>query len=295
MRRSLYLFSLIFTIGFLSCQQSSNINKDIKTITVSILPQKFIVSQISGEQVKINVLVPEDANHETYEPTAAQMVEVGNSQAYFSLGHLDFENSWLNKLHQSNPEMKIFDTSTGIDLIAAEEHEHGDHTHQSGIDPHIWLSVSAVRIQAENILEGLKVIDSVNGKYYEANYQKFMLTLDSLDAEIHRLFESIPSRSFMIYHPSLGYFARDYQLEQIAIEQEGKDPSPAYMKNLIDLAEAKNISTIFISSQFSKQSALTIAEQIHAKVEEFNPTAPDWINNMKSIAGKLAESTHETK
>ncbi len=92
----------------------------------------------------------------------------------------------------------------------------------------------------------------------------------------------------MIFHPSLAYFARDYNLEQIPIEEEGKEPSPAYMRQLIDIAREKEITTIFISSQFNNQSAVTIARQLNARVEEFNPSSPDWSNNMRSIAQKLA-------
>jgi len=291
MRLLKYLSWLILILCLGSCKQGSVSKNDTKVISVSILPQKYIVSQIAGDKISINVLVPEDANHETYEPTASQMVETGKSLAYFKLGYLDFENSWLGKLTESNPGMEVFDTSEGINLISGEEHGHGGHIHQSGIDPHIWLSVSDVKQQANNILKGLSQIDPKNSTYYNSNYNRFLVSLDSLDQDIREIFDSLPSRSFMIFHPSLAYFARDYGLEQIAIEQEGKDPSPVYMKQLIDLAKEKGIHTIFVSSQFSKQSALAIARQINARVEEFNPSAADWPENMRSISTKLAAST----
>ena len=291
MYRYLYFTGLIFTLGLFACNSGGPANSGNNVISVSILPQEYIVSQIAGDKFSINVLVPEEANHETYEPTAGQMVKTGNSKAYFKLGYLDFERSWLSKLSESNPGMKVIDTSEGIEMIEEDSHEHGDHMHGGGIDPHIWLSVSAVKIQADNILKGLTGIDPENSVYYRNNHSRFMVSLDSLDAAIRVIFDSIPARGFMIYHPSLGYFARDYNLEQIAIEQEGKEPSPAYMKELIDVAEAKNINTIFISSQFNKQSAVVIAGQTGAKVEEFNPLAPDWHNNMLKIAAQLAAST----
>lgn len=291
MHRFLFFTGLILAFGLSSCNPGGKTGSSVKVISVSILPQQTIVSKIAGDKVIINVLVPEEANHETYEPTASQMVETGRSLAYFKLGELDFERSWLSKLGEGNPDMKIINTSEGIEMIEADAHEHGDHMHGGGVDPHIWLSVSAVRIQADNILKGLNEIDPENSAFYKSNHSRLLVSLDSLDAVLRTIFDSIPSRSFMIYHPSLGYFARDYDLEQIAIEQEGKEPSPTYMKHLIDLAEQKKIATIFISSQFNKQSAMVIAGQINAKVEEFNPLAPDWEANMLSIATKLAEST----
>jgi zinc transport system substrate-binding protein len=293
--RIIYSYLLIFlgilTVILNSCRNSLSDNNKEKVITVTILPQQYVLSKIAGDKFRINVLIPEDANHETYEPTARQMVETGKSMAYFKVGHLDVERSWLGKIGKSNPGMKIYDSSEGFELIRGETHMHGNHAHEGGTDPHTWLSVSGVKVQADNILKGLTGIDPENAGFYNTNHAIFVASLDSLDREIRSILDSAGTESFMIYHPSLGYFARDYNLTQIAIEQEGKEPSPAYMKELIDIARQKKISTIFISSQFNKQSALTIAGQLNAKVEEFNPSSPDWSNNMVSIARKIAGTT----
>lgn len=287
----LLIFLGILTVILDSCRNTLPDNDKEKVITVTILPQQYVLSKIAGDKFRINVLIPEDANHETYEPTARQMVETGKSMAYFKVGHLDVEKSWLGRIGESNPGMKIYDTSEGFDLIRGEAHMHGDHVHEGGIDPHTWLSVSGLKAQADNILKELTEIDPENAGFYKSNHTHFSASLDSLDREIRSILDSAGTESFMIYHPSLGYFARDYNLTQIAIEQEGKEPSPAYMKELIDLARQKKINTIFISSQFNKQSAVTIAEQINAKVEEFNPSSPDWSKNMGSIARKIAGTT----
>ncbi len=293
MIRAFTFILILLLTGLWSCQNRGRSESADKTATVTILPQKYILEKIAGDKFRINVLIPEEANHETYEPTARQMIETGNSAVYFKVGHLDVEKSWLGKLAESNRGMKIFDTSEGYDLMSGEAHEHGDHIHEGGIDPHTWLSVSGVRVQAANMLKGLIEVDPENAGFYKSNHSLFTTSLDSLDKEIRMILSTAGTESFMIYHPSLGYFARDYNLHQIAIEQEGKEPSPAYMKELIDLARAKNIRTIFISSQFNKQSAATIAGQINAKVEEFNPSSPDWSNNLKSIAKKIALSAKE--
>ncbi len=252
------------------------------------MPQKTILSRISGDKFTINVLIPEEGNHETYEPTAQQMVETGKSVAYFELGYLDFEVNWLSKLTRNYPKMQIFDTSEDLELIQGEEEIHGDHVHHGGIDPHIWLSVKAVKVQAANMLKGLIALDAPNSAYYEGNYTQFSAELDSLDQQIKEIIETSGTREFMIFHPSLGYFARDYQLNQIPIELEGKEPSPAYMKHLIDLARERHIRAIFVSSQFNTQSALTIAGQLGAEIVEFNPVDPNWEENMLYIANKIA-------
>jgi len=284
-----HLFLFLMLVLAAGCGNHSNTSGTKPTITVSILPQKYIVGQISGNTLNINVLIPEDANHETYEPTAKQMVETSGSHIYFKLGHLDFEKSWLSKVAETNPQMKIIDTSEGIELLTGESHNHGDHQH-SGADPHIWLSVSAVRQQALNIRKGLIEAFPDDSAIFNSNYKHFLIRLDSLDFSIRQMLETLPSRSFMIYHPALGYFARDYNLNQISIEQDGKEPGTADLKNLIDLAKSEGIKTVFVSSQFSTQSAATLAAQIGARVEQFNPSAANWPENMLLIARKLAHS-----
>lgn len=290
MKRYSILLFLLPGLIFGSCLNQSGETDGRTTITVSTLPQKTFVSRIAGDNFDINVLIPEDGNHETYEPTAKQMVETGKSVAYFKLGYLDFELNWLGKVAQSYPDIRFFDTSEGLDLIREQEIQHGDHTHPGGIDPHIWLSVSAAKVQAKNIMKGLSELDPDNSSFYEANYEAFLAELDDLDISIRRIIGESGVKSFMIYHPSLGYFARDYGLEQIAIEQEGKEPSPRYMKQLIETAGAEGIKAIIVSNQFNKQSALTLAGQLNARVEEFNPVSPDWEENMLDIAAKIAAS-----
>ena len=286
------LLFIILIAAFASCTSTPGASSDSKVITVSILPQKTILSAIAGDKFIINVLIPEEGNHETYEPTAQQMAETGKSIAYFKLGHLDFEITWLSKLTGNYPEMKLFDTSDGMELIQGQEVAHGDHMHHGGIDPHIWLSVKAVKIQAVNMRKGLKMLDPDNAAYYDTNYVHLRNELDSLDLQISTILETADTRDFMIFHPSLGYFARDYDLNQIPIELDGKEPSPAYMKQLIDLGQEKQIKSIFVSSQFSKQSAMTIAGQLDATIVEFNPVDPKWKENMLYIAGEIAKPSH---
>lgn len=291
--KSRFFIAIIALTVFAACTLTPGKGSDERMVTVSILPQKTFVTAIAGDKFRVNVLIPEEGNHETYEPTSKQMIETGKSEAYFALGHLDFEQTWLRKLAQGYPDMKIINTSEGLDLITGEEIVHGDHVHHGGIDPHIWLSPSAVKIQAANILNGLIHLDAGNSAYYTENFNSFIRMADSVDSEIRQILGKSGAGGFMIYHPSLGYFARDYSLQQIAIEQEGKEPSPAYMKALIDTAGIRSINTIFVSSQFSTRSAHTLANQLNAKVVEFNPVDPDWAGSMINIARRIAEASNK--
>jgi zinc transport system substrate-binding protein len=259
-----------------------------RIITVSILPQKYLVEKICGTKFSVQVLLPPGANHETYEPTPLDMATLERANLYFAIGYLDFEMNWLPRFVSARPGLKVFNTSEGIKLI---EGHHDEHQHSGrGTDPHTWLSPDNCKIQAQNITSALVDYDSVNTEYYMQNLARFKLIADSVDTKIRSILASCPGKPFLIFHPALAYFAREYGLEQISIEFEGKEPSAAKIRELIDTARKKNIRTIFISKEFDTRNAEAIAQEINAKVIVFDPMAADWPGNLIHLAELIAEN-----
>ena len=161
------------------------------------------------------------------------------------------------------------------------DHEHGY------LDPHIWTSPKLVKIQAENIRKGLERVDPLHRAAYKKGYQRFVSELEALDAELHDIFSGSESVAFMVFHPSWGYFARTYGLEQVSIEVEGKAPKPAILKGLIQYAIERRIKLIFAQPEFSAKSAKVIAKAIGGEVVFVSPLAEDWMSNIKKVAAKF--------
>jgi zinc transport system substrate-binding protein len=221
------------------------------------------------------------------------MKVLSHSKLYFRIGHIPFENAWMKNISSNNPHLKIIDTSVGVDLI--ETGEDKDHRHQVnhqhvGIDPHIWLSPRAVKIQAKHILDAVTEIDRENQEFYQENYRLFLLDIDRLDQEIKALLEKCREKKFMVFHPAWSYFAREYSLEQLPIEVEGKAPNPANLKKVIDIARQDNIRIIFVQEQFDTNSARAVAAEIGGRVVKIDPLALDWLDNMRGIAEKICGS-----
>lgn len=283
-----------------SCKNQSNNNNESNSkniITVSIRPQKHLIETIAGDKFNIAVLVPDGSGPETYEPTAKQMTDISKSSICFITGLLDFEKSWIPKVADIYPGLKIVDLSHGLDLIEGDanvehdhDHEHHGHAHaHGGTDPHIWLSIKLIRKQAELVLKTLNQVDSQNSAFYTANFEGYIAKLDSMDAYIQNMVSGAGDLTFMIYHPSLSYYSRDYDVKQIAIEFEGKEPSAAYMRELIEEAKKNNIKTIFYSQQFDKRSAETIAKQLGISMEPFNPLAENAEENLVEFTKKIIQ------
>ena len=285
--RKIFILFLIASL-FIACNNNKT-NK--KVITVSIAPQKFFVEQIADTIFDIQTLIPVGAAPATYEPTAKQLINLNNSIAYFRIGHIGFEQAWMSKIKDNNPQLNIIDCSKETNLIYAKAHRHGDHVHLEGVDPHIWLSPKSVRKQAEIILNSLINISPENSKLFNANFNKFLSKIDSVDTYITNATEKIKGAKFIIFHPALTYFARDYNLVQVPMEMDGKTPSPVYIKEIIDLAKQNDIHTVFIQKEFDSNNAQLIAKEINGKVIQIEPLMENWIKNITEITDQIVTST----
>jgi zinc transport system substrate-binding protein len=270
-------------------------------VFVSILPQKYFVEKIGGDFVEVAVMVQPGASPATYEPKPKQMVALAKSDIYFAIG-VPFEKTWLPKIVATNSRMHLVHTQAGIEKMAMKahharqgesKHQYGEtepgSDHQTGKDPHVWLSPPLVMQQARNILNGLETLDPSRRAFYQANYKSFIVELVDLDLELKRLFETTADHAeFMVFHPSWGYFAHAYGLEQVPIEIEGKEPKPAELKYLIEHGKKIGIEVIFVQPQFSWQAAQTIAQATTAQIVVVDPLATDWAENLRQVAVKLS-------
>ncbi len=265
---------------------------DKMAVCVSVLPQKYFVQQIGKDMVDVQVMVQPGASPATYEPKPKQMAALAATRVYFSIG-VPFEKVWLGKIAASNPGMIVIPTDQDILKLSMATHDHQDggahHLeagNQSGNspDPHIWTSPPLVMIQARTILTTLQRVDPVHHDAYETHYRSFMNRLMDLDAELRRALSGKQGLQFMVFHPSWGYFAHAYGLEQIPVEMEGKAPKPAQLQAFIQSALDKKIRVIFVQPQFSTKSAELIARAVGAKVVLADPLALDWAANLKQQA-----------
>lgn len=285
MRKILYLFIYIAAVVTLfSCGGKKS--QDVEnTIYVSIAPLKPIIEGIVGEDYKVEILVPIGASPETFEPTPKQFIALNESKLVFGTGLLDFEKSLLEKIHDQS---KVINLSLGIQTIAGScsHTHHGKHCHH-GVDPHIWCSPKSLNIIANNANNA--IVAHMPDKDYSANYSILKEKLTALDADIAQLCNGASLPYFIIYHPALTYLARDYNLEQVAIEDEGKEPSAKRIAQIIDRARKDGIKRVFYQSEFPKSSVDIVAEDIGAEAVEINPLAENIFENIRHIVTLVTE------
>jgi zinc transport system substrate-binding protein len=256
-------------------------------LTVTIEPQRYFVEAVAGDRFRVQSMVPKGSSPETYDPTPQQLVGLGNSCAYLRIGYIGFEVAWFDKLCQNAPHMDQFDLSAGIRPIY-ERHAHDD-AHPVGIEPHIWMSPANARTMVDNIQATLTALDAAHADQFARRADSLRQVIAVTDSTVRSLLPA-DSTAFLIYHPSLSYFARDYGLRQISIEEGGKEPSPAHLQSLIQQSRSARPKVIFVQPEFDVRNARTLAEDLGLRIVTVNPLSYDWADEMIHVAQSLHDA-----
>lgn len=278
-------------LSVLSCSRTGD-NSGTPVITVSIAPYKYFIEKIAGDDYLVNVMVPAGANPHIYEPYPDQIISLRKSVAYISNGYLGFEMTWLDRFYEINRSMVRLSLGDNIEPLESVHHHEGDHVEK--VDPHYWVSPQCAMIMAKTLTDFLCKLNPSRKSYYEANYQDLDSIIISVDITAEELFSQYRNRSFMIFHPNLGYLARDFSLEEISVEYEGKEPPPSRLKDLIDRARTDNLKIIFVQKEYDTKNAKAIADEIGAEIKIIDPLSENWESSTLEIIHSLNKSLTES-
>ncbi len=289
MRNLIFLLLIIITLS--GCISQTENAAEVRAAT-TIIPLGEFVKAVGGERVDVSVLVPPGAEPHTFEPSPSQIRRVADADIYFKSG-LGLE-SWMDNILKVNPNMLVVETSRGVSLITGTDETDTDEAASVGetgaVDMHIWLSPRRAMIQVQNICDGLIEVDPARRDYYINNRDSYTTKLRELDAYLNSTFAGTEKKKFIVLHPAWIYFASDYGLEQIAIEVEEKEPGPRYLAEIVNTARDNNITTVFVEPQYNPKLAEVIAKEIDGKVVSIDDLAPNYIDNMRTVGEKIAES-----
>jgi zinc transport system substrate-binding protein len=261
------------------------------TVAVSLQPYATLVKMLGGDRVNVVTLLPPGADPHNFEPKPAVIKAFSVAQVYFTDGS-GLDKTWIPRFLGANKNVQVVDISKGIEWMKSEE-EHGahGHHHDEEMDPHIWTSPTRMRFLAQNIFQELKKLDP---KYVIDYVNRASMVQDELALVERQLNEAVISmpkdrRSFIVFHPTYGYLAKDFKLKQYTIEVNGKEPKPRDLANLVKVGRKNGVKTVFVQPQFSKRAAETIAKELGAVVVETDPLSADFIGNTQKFIKAIKE------
>ena len=291
MRKVLILLFAVFCLHSVYADKSDRIN-----VFVSIMPQKFFAEKVGGDLVNVSVLVPSGTSPENFDPSPKQIVQLGNSDIYFTMG-VPFENIFLDKLKAGKKKLIVVPCDKDVPKLRNDEHdEHGhehDHHDHGEFDPHIWTDPELIKIIAGNMATALSGLDSSHAEIYASNLKIFKNELDIMQSQLDQKLSPYKGRIFYVYHSAYTYFAKRFDLIQKSIETGEKEPTPAKLRELVNQANQDNVKTIFIQPEFPASGAKRVAEAIGGRTVSISVLEYDVPANMRKTAELLAEAFEE--
>ncbi|MEN2997594.1 MAG: zinc ABC transporter substrate-binding protein [Brevinematia bacterium] len=263
-----------------------------RVIFTTILPQKWLVDGIVSNKFEVLVIVERGRDPHTFEVSPSLVKKVGKAEVFFSLGLGDSEENLIRKVRKSFPKVRVVDMSEGLSKLALSEKHFGkEHHYYSGLyDPHVWLSPLNMIVMASNILKVVVGLDPQNRDFYEENYRNTVKKLKELHEEIGKILYDLRGRKFLVFHSAFKYFEKEYGVVEIALEREGKDPSPRELVKILKVVKEEGIKVVFVQPGFSRKSAEVLAKEIRGTVVEINPLEYDYLENMRRIAILIRDS-----
>ena len=293
---STIILGFLIGISLIGCGSQSAEKSDL-SIWVSIPPQKTFVEAVAGDHAEVSVMIPPGQSPGTYSPSVPQMAALAQSDIYFGIG-MPMERRILNRIERSMPQLRFVQTAE----IVEHEHVHEPSTHDHGEagvgsgpdeDPHLWMDPIRVVDLVEQIESALSEERPDLAEDFAGNAATLKQKLRALDSVLSEQMAPYEGRAFYINHPSLGHFARRYNLIQRSIEVGGSAPSSRQVAELVGLAKTDSVGAVFSQPEFEKSSVDVLARALDVKVIPLDVLSSDYFSNMREIANRLEESFAE--
>ncbi len=303
-------FAIAAIILLAGCSAATTDHPSDRRLTVfaGIPPTAFLVEQIGGPHVKVEVLVQSGQDPHTFEPSMQQTLAFGRAAVFFKID-MPFETVLLEKARKSNPRLLVVDTTRGMKKLTmdglccdethdhshhdAHDHGHNEHAAEGQPDPHVWLSPPLLKIMAENVAAGLCQADPAHRREYEQNLAALAARIDALHNRVERMLAPHRGQAFYVFHPGFGYFADAYGLKQKAVEAGGRLPTPRQLHALVEQAKADGATVVFVQPQYSPQGVQIVADAIGAKVATLDGLNKNVPADIEEIADKIAAALNQ--
>lgn len=285
------LIAVLLAIGFIFLTISCSKPKDDRPVlAVSIEPQRQILEELVGDKYRVVTIMPPSADPEAFDPSMATRADLEDSKIYFTIGGLPFENDLAMTI---NNKVNIVPTSTGIEPIyGTHGHSHSNFLEKevdsTGMaDPHYWVSVRNMRQITRNMTTELQRLDPTNVELYQQRYMAIDHRLDSLDKAFTQRLDSLPTRTFIVWHPTLSYFSRDYGLEQLAVTADNKDVSMRALRLVMQEAIDEKAKVFFSQGYCNAKQAQAIENGVGARRVDVKVTDYNWEEQLTKIVDEL--------
>jgi zinc transport system substrate-binding protein len=256
-------------------------------VVTSLPPHANLVARVAGDAAEVSFLVPPAADPHTFEPLPEDMRKIAAADVYLTAG-LPFEDAWLPRIQGSSPGLRVASLVDGIQLRREFSPGETAADGEAGADPHTLMSPALMAVEARNAAKALGALAPDDSARIEARLDSLLVDISGLQSELHAELDSLRGSTFLVVHPSYGYFAEEFGLSQVAIEQGGSEPTPGELAGFAERARATGAAFILASPRFSTRSALAITAELGIPLILHDPLAEDWMWSLRQLGADLS-------
>ena len=273
MKKPAILFAVILSFSLLAgCAGGAvpQASADKLSVVTSFYPMYDFASKVGGDKVSVTNLTPAGVEPHDWEPSSADMITLEKAGVfiYNGAGMEHWVDSVLSSL--GNKDLIVVEASSNAPFLDVAA---GSNAADASVDPHVWLDPEIAKIEMKNMLDAFKTADPANADYFQANYDKYALEFDTLDAEFTSALAQVPQKNIVVAHNAFGYLCNAYGLTQVPIEGLSADSEPdaARMSEIISFVTANHVKVIFFEELVSPKVAEAIARETGTTTAVLNP------------------------
>jgi zinc transport system substrate-binding protein len=259
------------------------------SVAVTVAPLAEIVERLAGANVEVVTLVPPGADVESYAVEPSQAAALERAALLVAVGHpavaleARLVAPWVDR-HGEGARVALADHLRG-----GRGSGNGEPDAAARADPHLWLSPRVVRGAAAELAVELERLLPAEAAAIRSRAVALTAEIAAVEERLGRRLGAHGGR-FLIDHPSLGHLARELGLEQVALENEGKEPTPAQLARLVERARRDGYRVVLVQRGASRRGAELLAREIGAELVEIDALARDWLANLERLGEALARA-----
>lgn len=297
MKRLLYLFCSVLLLLAAGCGAPKAEKPDGGKLPVvaSFYAMKEITQAIGGDKVDVRTLIPEGTEPHEFQPTTRSMKDLSRARVLVIQG-LGME-PWAEEMVKAAENKDLVQVVAAWQVQPIQNEEKEEIREHGQYDPHAWLSPSCAQLEARAIADGLAKADPANRGYYEANADKFIARLQTLEDKYKEKFRQVHRKDFVTGHAAFAYVCRDFGLEQSSVEGvfASGEPNARQLAALVEFCRERGVKTIFTEAAVSPKTSQSLAREVGAKVVpihtlEGSEGEGDYLQQMEENLERIYES-----
>jgi zinc transport system substrate-binding protein len=246
-------------------------------VVVSIPPLAALVEAVAPDAAEVEVVLPAGASPESWAATPGALVAVAEADLLVVVGHPE-------AVFESRLESQAEEAGVRVVRVAG-----GSSAEVEG-DPHLWLDLDLMRAAARSVAEVLAESRPLQAANLTTRVDTFGGQIDVLDELLRGAFAQRRLDQVVVQHPAWSRLLGRYGIEEVVVEVDGKQATPARLIELIELVGELEPPALIAQQGLSRRDVELIARETGVAIETLDPLSPDWLGGLKTAAETLARA-----